>query len=379
MSIFIKNDKLLRALRVCGILTRVWPLEDGVSRLLVIFYKALLLINLVNDFCLIPALIKGIMYYRNDFGNMMKAIVELMYVLEMISTIVYCVAQEKRLRMLLDELECADGKRSSPYEEILRQKYRFYLRIIYSGMITSYFVCGGSYILAPLILSQRKLRNFPLNAIFPLPMSETWAWYLVYVQNACTIVQASKVVQVDVMIFTVLWNATFKFRMLGMKMHSMFSVAELRAAIDAHQNALDYAQESGSVASFLIIKSTTIAFINTITSSLLILRNVPMWELIQFVSIILLSLLRLYIICWVAEVMTDMAYEISWRIYDSPWIYATSSVRRTVCMIIQRCQKSVNVKVTSVIPAICVNFFGNVVSAGFSYFVTLRTILGDRI
>lgn len=99
MSVFVKNDKLLRALRVCGLLTRVWPLEDGAGKLQVISYKALSLIYLLNDFCMIPALVSGISYYRNDFGNMMKSILELMYVFEMIGSVSYCVAQEKRFRV----------------------------------------------------------------------------------------------------------------------------------------------------------------------------------------------------------------------------------------------------------------------------------------
>lgn len=122
--------------------------------------------------------------------------------------------------------------------------------------------------------------------------------------------------------------------------------------------------------------------------------------MVQYFFIFCIYLMRLFLCCWAAEMMTDtvnssiisdnsytdqtdilslsmkttlivifslflfqfflQAYEVSWRIYDTPWIYATPQVRRNVCMIMQRCQKVVSVKATSVIPVMSISFFGKV-------------------
>ncbi|XP_011151854.2 uncharacterized protein LOC105190677 [Harpegnathos saltator] len=281
MSVFVKNDKILRALRICGILTSVWPLEDGAGRFKVISYKVLLWVYLVNDFSMVPTLIWNMSHHRNDFANVMKAIMELMYVSEEIVNILYCMVREKRFRKLLAELECADDERS-PYEEILRREFMFYARVVYTCAVIIYFVCAITFALSPLVLSQR--RQIPLNTIYPLSMSEMWAWCLVYTLNVFSIIQAFSVLQIDLMIITILWNATFKFSLVGIQMHSVFTVAKLRAAIDAHQKVFAYTQEMEYVIGFLIMKSVVVVFVNSINCSLLVINTTSGLDILVFLQ-----------------------------------------------------------------------------------------------
>lgn len=50
----------------------------------------------------------------------------------------------------------------------------------------------------------------------------------------------------------------------------------------------------------------------------------------------------------------------SWQIYDSPWINASPNVRRTIFMIVQRCQKPIVISGTNFIPIISIRFCGKV-------------------
>ncbi|KAM0726067.1 Odorant receptor Or2 [Formica fusca] len=119
---------------------------------------------------------------------------------------------------------------------------------------------------------------------------------------------------------------------------------------------------------------TIVVSIYVITCSLVVSNNATV-EISSFLMLTSIAIWRLYVCCWSAQAVTNMAYNISWQIYDSPWTNASPNVRRTIFMIIQRCQKPVVICGTNFIPVISIRFCGRVLYATFSYFMALQAIL----
>lgn len=72
-------------------------MDSKVGRLKVLSYKILCWIYVANGLLEVPAFLAST--DRKDFPNMMKMMVELIYVLEAVFNIIYCRVQEKRLQV----------------------------------------------------------------------------------------------------------------------------------------------------------------------------------------------------------------------------------------------------------------------------------------
>lgn len=98
MSVFVKNDKMLRTLRVCGLLTGVWPLQDGAGKLQVISCTVLSWIYVVNSFINIYVFIWSALYYQND-NLMLEPMFYIINMSEDVVGIFYCMTWKKPLRV----------------------------------------------------------------------------------------------------------------------------------------------------------------------------------------------------------------------------------------------------------------------------------------
>ncbi|XP_071565723.1 uncharacterized protein [Temnothorax nylanderi] len=173
-------------------------------------------------------------------------------------------------------------------------------------------------------------------------------------------------------VIAILWQAVFKFKLLGMQIRSVVTADKLRACIITYQNIFNYVREIDYTISYILLKLTIATSAYVISSGLLILnvsiryvrintfRNAPLVEISVFLMITSISIWRLFVCCWSAQAMTDMSYNISWQIYDSPWTNASPNVRRTILMIVQRCQKPIAVSGSNFIPVISIKFCGKV-------------------
>lgn len=110
----------------------------------------------------------------------------------------------------------------------------YYVRAVCISATIMHVIAVTSYTFSPLLTH----RATPLHTWYPLPMTELWGRCVAYGLNVLCIFQSTATVNFDLMMLLLLWNAAFKFALLGMQMRSVFTADKLRMAIIAHQSAL---------------------------------------------------------------------------------------------------------------------------------------------
>ncbi|XP_011861011.1 PREDICTED: odorant receptor 46a, isoform B-like isoform X2 [Vollenhovia emeryi] len=253
----------------------------------------------------------------------------------------------------------------------MREKFMRKTYAIYLSLATIYITGALLFLLLPVLTDS----ILPLNVVYPFSISKFWIYCVAYAMNTFSISQSSTTIVVDMIIITILWQAVFKFKLLGMPMRSMVTANKLRTCITTYQDICNYVREIECIVSYLLLKLTIVTSGYVITCGLLIQNNAPIVEISIFLKITSISIWRLFVCCWSAQAVTDMSYNLSWQIYNSPWINASRNTRRIIFMIVQRCQKPIVISGTSFIPVISIRFCGKVLSTTFSYFMALRTIL----
>lgn len=137
--------------------------------------------------------------------------------------------------------------------------------VMYLSLITIYIIGLSLFALSPLITD----RCLPLNVVYPFPLSKFWLYCVAYTMNLFSIIQLSIVIVVDTVTITILWQAAFKFNLLGTQMRSAITVGKLRACIITYQNIFKY----DIILSPLIFYNILLYLFGVITIIYLILLN----------------------------------------------------------------------------------------------------------
>ncbi|XP_066601418.1 odorant receptor 85f-like [Prorops nasuta] len=372
MRLFETHRNLLIFLRGLSLFFGIWPLDTDAGYFKKLINNAMWWFFTISSGATVPPLCLGIYYYRSDLVNMMKSLVEVTYISEAFFNCIYCRVQRPLLTVLLSEIESFD-KNSSEEEKVIRKKFLKPTNVFYTIMPLVFIVGALIFVFSPLSLPNRVV---PLNTIYPFPVNEKyWAKCLVYALNNLSILIASVAIIVDLIVVMILWFSAYKFSLIGIQFNNITTYKYLCECIEQHKEAIRYSKDTERAVSYIIVKSTAAISIYLITCSLLILNNVPIYELTQFFLITFLSCIRLFICSWSADVMTDMAEEVSWCVYNSNWADKSLKIRKSVQIIIQRCRRPCIISVQGIIPVLSLRFCTSVLYKTFSYFMTLRALL----
>ncbi|KAI4503248.1 hypothetical protein M0802_001470 [Mischocyttarus mexicanus] len=371
MNCLADNDNLIQFLQLLNISTATWPLRSDANIFKKIFYGLLWCSYAINGVTSIIAVVMGFPYYRQDIVNMMKSIVELVYIFESFFNLCYCTLQKSNFKMLIDDMKQFSVK-STPSELALRRNNLKTMSLCLGFMFIIFFGGGSIFVFAPLIIHNREI---PLNTMYPLTLKKKWEVNLVYVLNTYTVMQAFCAISVDFMVIAILSHAAFKFIILGIKLQNITNDTQLKNFVIEHQEAIRYITVINNTVTPIIFKSIVSACMYLITSSLLLLNDVPLLHVTQFATVTILSFTRLLVCSCVAQSMTDIASNLISLITVSSWLESSSTMHKNILFIIQRCQKPITVSVSGIIPALSLKFCGLVIYKTFSYFMTLRAIL----
>ncbi|KAF7408669.1 hypothetical protein HZH66_003206 [Vespula vulgaris] len=370
MNFLTDHDNLIKFLQWLNVTTATWPLESDANILKKIFYGVLWCSYALNGITSILALLMGIYHYRQDIVNMMKSIVEFVYICESLFNLCYCTLQKSNFKILIDDMKQFSFKATS--QELTLRRNNLKNTSIFLVFMFTVFVSGGSiFVFAPSVLHNRDI---PLNTIYPFLMEKSWAIYLIYVLNTYTVMQAFCAISVDIMVIAMLSYASFKFIILGIKLQNITSNDELKNFVVEHQDTIRYVTIIEHTVTPIVVKSIIAACTYLITCSLLLLNNIPFLHITQFAAVTILSFTRLLVCSCVAQAVTDIASNLTSLITVSSWL-ESSTMRKNILFIIQRCQKPITISVSGIVPALSLKFCGLVIYKTFSYIMTLRAIL----
>ncbi|XP_025270377.1 uncharacterized protein LOC112639716 [Camponotus floridanus] len=229
----IRIHQIFRILEICGTFISIWPPESTAGKQEIFLRDlgwTLAILNVLGSF---PPLILGVWYSKNDIIRTMKALSELVALIEVLFNLILCRIGRSRLQKLLAELRNF-LEHSELYERYIIQKYinrysDFYVFVGISNMLAAIaFSCG------PLFLSI----NLPMEAWYPFSTEIPYIRGILYILQVFAIFQAGSCIIVDFMIAMFFWYSAARLEMLGQELQQITHENHVKTCIQKHQEII---------------------------------------------------------------------------------------------------------------------------------------------
>jgi hypothetical protein len=138
----------------------------------------------------------------------------------------------------------------TPQEQQMRGKFMRRLHKICIPVVIASFVDVIVYIFSPLTTN----RLFPLNAMYPYPITTLWVYCLTYIHSAISLQEIFIALLFDFIITIVMWHTAFKFYLLGTRIRSVDTTEKLRAFMIEYQNIIRYKRGNCSACPIRMMK-----------------------------------------------------------------------------------------------------------------------------
>nr|QNL14999.1 olfactory receptor 55 [Aulacocentrum confusum] len=276
------------------------------------------------------------------------------------------------IQFLVEEIDVYVSNATSAEKSILKQYAKrrgiVYVISFISGLIaTITIVCG------PLVLPQ----SLPTDAKYPFSVQEYPVYEIVYIQQIVAGLQCAFACIMEMQIAMVLWFLVGRLEYLGIEMSNIENESKLYTCIRKHQYLLWFITQVYGVTELFVLTTIIMSTISIILGSIHIVGNQPFMIKAQFVVIDVAFLNLLFLIAWPADYIISACESIGSKIYESEWIQWSGPSNKCIVMIVQRTGKPCAITFRGITPNLSLKYYASVLSTIFSYFTTLRSVIGD--
>ncbi|XP_047366300.1 odorant receptor 67c-like [Vespa velutina] len=369
----IPAERAILFLKASVILSACWPPSPKAKRSHIILFELSWYILFINTLFLLFPLINAIYENRNDSIGMTKSICLSCAVIQITFKMILCRLERSRLQSLLFDFENSCKIKTSR-EKAVFERYIDKCKYIHTLYTTLCYLTAIVIICSPLYTSQR----FPTNAKYPFSVNYSPIREIIFLHQTLAGLQASTGMCIDCLLAALLWYIGAKFEVLSKDIREFRNVEELNFCLNKHQEILRYASETKNVILHLILIIVLTTTIGTIFAGLNIVDQQPMAVKIQYVFIVCVASTELLISAWPADNLINTSSNISWDVYNSNWLKCNPRVRRNLVLCIIRSQKFETIDIGKLKISLCLEYYATYLTSSFSYFTTLRAVLGKE-
>ncbi|XP_076763151.1 uncharacterized protein LOC143430661 [Xylocopa sonorina] len=354
-------------------LTCCWPLPSTATKNQVLRFKILRSAMLLNAFVLLVPLLYAVHVYRDDAGNMCRAALLGLAVLQNLVQSCLCIAQYERYQRLIEEMIFCCEKASS-YEKHVYQRYVDKYSVFYGIIAVWFYMTGFIVILGTLFISD----PFPTNAEYPVAVNFEPVRSIVFVHQAFVGMQCAAHMAISVFCALLLLFASARFEILQLELRDVKDVDSLIMCIKKYHRVKWYATEVIHAVRSIALITVVICGVATVFSGITIIGRQPFTVKIQFLSLASIALLKVFMCTWPADHLMDISESAMRSAYESEW-YRHSLRLQKYILIALIPQAPVVLSVRFVIPTLSLNYYCSFVSNVFSLFTVLRvTMIRDE-
>ncbi|XP_011860058.1 PREDICTED: odorant receptor 49b-like isoform X2 [Vollenhovia emeryi] len=347
-----------------------WPLSKSASKFQVIRFKVLRSLLCIN----MAVLIVTVSYtlYRNDYDlpKLTKLWVLLAAFIQVPLEITQCTLQYDRLQYLVSEME-HNFECAKPNEETLYQRYVNRCAMFYASSTAAVFLGACITGIAPLIVADQL---FPTDAKYPFDVEHEPVKTIIFLHQFLAIWQCFSIVCVGSFVGLLIWFAAARFEILSQQFRTVTDIYGIIDCVRQHVKLLRYAQEIIIAFRSIILSIIIICTWVIVTCGLTIVSRSTLTDKIQFMTLCIAALMEVYACAWPADHLIDASTNVARAIYDSLWYNQDKIFQKNVCFILLRSQTPTTVSVSSILPALSLQYYASYVSTAFSYLMTLRMV-----
>ncbi|KAG7197283.1 hypothetical protein KM043_018405 [Ampulex compressa] len=361
--------RVFRLLRAGGEFTCTWPPPPGAGIRELILRDVYCAISTLCMLTLIIPITLAIYFYRADLLVTLKAIAELMAVLDALVDIVWCRIVRLPLQNIIKSMKSFVNACEESEKEVLQQYIDRYF-MFYSYLTFASYASGIAFICGPLFLSTK----FPGEVWFPFSTEMLYRRCIIYILQSFVIMQTITSISVDFTISTMFWFSSARLNITCLQLRRVQNVDQLEKCIRLHQEIIEFVQEIQDAVQALLFKSNITMALTVISGALALLSNQPFAVSSQFITMILGACQKLYVVAWPANDLKEISQQVAWAAYDVPWIDRSAEMASNVAIMIQRSQKPLLISL-GILPPLSLEYYATFLKTIFSYFMTIRSLI----
>ncbi|RLZ02254.1 Odorant receptor 54 [Cephus cinctus] len=372
MAFQVTLPRAMQFLLVCGKISCTLPPNFESRRYKSIIHEIMWLISMSVTMSLIIPLFLAMYHFGEDLAVLTKSVSESMTATDPLLNMIFCKLERARIQVILSELMNFLNT-ASPFEKAKLQKHvdqctPFYLFILILFSLTAVaFSCG------PIVMD----RPFPAEAWYPFSTDPLPISCSIYVLQIMVIAQAAMCIHMDFMIAFLLWYAVASFEILGEKFRRVENEVDLRNCIVQHQKLIVFVREINRVFYVMILKTPLSMTISIICSSVQLIHHEPLPVLSQFILLLVVCSIKLYITAWPADSLIHASENIASSVYESSWIGKSSTFLKSLNIVIRRSQKPLIISITGILPPLSLRFYASFITKALSFITTLKSVISE--
>ncbi|CAL1679889.1 unnamed protein product [Lasius platythorax] len=234
-------------------------------------------------------------------------------------------------------------------------------------------MAGVTVICAPLFVPL----EFPLDVWYPFSTEPLLLKFILYIMQIFTIAHTIFCLDVDIMIAVFFFYSTARLEMLAFEIERATDEDHVVSSIKKHQEIIEFVSKTQQTLQHILFKTNFTMAFTVISGGFPMLYLQSSVLIPQFISMAVGALQRLFITAWAADDLREVSTRLASSIYGAPWIGKTQKIKSDIFVMLQRSQKPLLISMSSLLPALTLEYYANFVTTVLSYFMTMRVVIAS--
>ncbi|KAF3054647.1 Odorant receptor 294 [Nylanderia fulva] len=285
---------------------------------------------------------------------------------------ILCFTQQyNRLQYLILEMEDhfirAEGQEREIYQHYIDKN-----KVLYAISTGSVHVSAVLFWVQPFVNSEEQ--PFPLDALYPFNVYYQPMHTIIFLSQCIAIYQVAATVCHNCLFGLLVWFTIARFEILSNNFRNATNIRDIITCILEHLKLIRYTQDVIASMSTAILIVMIICSLSIIVGGLVIIGDAEIADKINFAVMFIAGLFQVYMYVLPSDHLISATTNIANAVYNSDWFNQELAFQSNVLYVLFRSQTPLTIQVSSMIPALSLNYFSSYVSSAFSYLMSLRVL-----
>ncbi|OXU21661.1 hypothetical protein TSAR_016062 [Trichomalopsis sarcophagae] len=355
LNIFLHIDYLFHSFKILKVFSRLfalYPLNSDCTKLEILYDNFVWLFIHFDFWVAAAATLVAIYKARSDLSLWLIAFSELIIIIEIIVAMILYRLQRSRLKILVHIFEDFVKDSDDSKLHLIRRNAKEHIKV-FSILALLFIIVAIMYVYRALSTRPYQLL---LSGYYPCTPDSLIIWLCILVIYSPSIFASDSIVAV------LIFAAIIKLKKIRPRFRNIENHAQLVGCINEHQHIIWFVQEINYVIRLFVFKSIfCLAALQLGVGVILFMPNISVLTRIQFLLLFNVTIFRIYIYSYCAEILTKSGLDLGFAVYSSRWYDQRRKMVLAKSIIICRCQKPLLIAINDIIPALGMRYLACVV------------------
>ncbi|NP_001177495.1 odorant receptor 48 [Nasonia vitripennis] len=374
LNIFLHIDYLFHSFKILKFFSRLfalYPLNSDCTKLEILYDNFVWLFIHFHFWVAAAATLVAIYKARSDLSIWLIAFSELIIIIEIIVAMILYRLQRSRLKILMHIFEDFVKDPDDSKIQLIRRNAKEHIKV--------FSILALLFIIVVIMYVYRALSTRPyqllLSGYYPCTSDSLIIWLVVFFHQCILVIYSPSTFASDSIVTVLIFAAIIKLQKIRPRFRNIENYAQLVGCINEHQHIIWFVQEINYVIRLFVFKSIfCLAALQLGVGVILFMPNISVFTRIQFLLLFTVTIFRIYIYSYCAEILTKSGLDLGFAVYSSRWYDQRRKMVLAKSIIICRCQKPLLIAINGIIPALGMRYLARFLYLTFSYIITLQAM-----